>query len=160
MDSHAIATPDRRLDRARRLLDQDDLGLAQLGAAVGLSPGHLQRKFREQFGLSPAEYRAQRRLQVLKRSLREGQAVTHALYEAGYGSPSRVYEDGAAVGHEEPNDMLDRHRLSGAGIADDDHRFALFHVEGKALQDFFWAERLIDVVEADHGVGIPGRETR
>jgi AraC family transcriptional regulator of adaptative response/methylated-DNA-[protein]-cysteine methyltransferase len=96
MDSQAIATPDRRLDRARRLLDQDDLGLAQLGAAVGLSPSHLQRKFREQFGLSPAEYRAQRRLQTLKRSLREGQAVTHALYEAGYGSPSRVYEDGAA----------------------------------------------------------------
>jgi AraC family transcriptional regulator of adaptative response/methylated-DNA-[protein]-cysteine methyltransferase len=96
MDTQAIATPDRRLDRARRLLDQDDLGLAQLGAAVGLSPSHLQRKFREQFGLSPAEYRAQRRLQTLKRSLREGQAVTHALYEAGYGSPSRVYEDGAA----------------------------------------------------------------
>ncbi len=96
MDRHAIANPDRRLDHARRLLDQDDLGLAQLGAAVGLSPGHLQRRFREQFGLSPAEYRAQRRLQTLKRGLREGQAVTHALYEAGYGSPSRVYEDGAA----------------------------------------------------------------
>jgi AraC family transcriptional regulator of adaptative response/methylated-DNA-[protein]-cysteine methyltransferase len=96
MDSHAIATPDRRLDHARRLLDQDDLGLAQLGAAVGLSPSHLQRRFREQFGLSPAEYRAQRRLQTLKRGLREGQAVTQALYEAGYGSPSRVYEDGAA----------------------------------------------------------------
>ena len=96
MDTPAIATPDRRLDHARRLLDQDDLGLAQLGAAVGLSPGHLQRKFREQFGLSPAEYRAQRRMQTLKRSLREGQAVTQALYEAGYGSPSRIYEDGAA----------------------------------------------------------------
>jgi AraC family transcriptional regulator of adaptative response/methylated-DNA-[protein]-cysteine methyltransferase len=96
MDSQAIATPDRRLDHARRLLDQDDIGLAQLGAAVGLSPGHLQRRFREQFGLSPAEYRAQRRLQALKRGLREGQAVTQALYEAGYGSPSRVYEDGAA----------------------------------------------------------------
>ena len=96
MDSPAIATPDRRLDHARRLLDQDDLGLAQLGAAVGLSPGHLQRRFREQFGLSPAEYRAQRRLQALKRGLREGQAVTQALYDAGYGSPSRVYEDGAA----------------------------------------------------------------
>ncbi len=96
MDHHAIATPDRRLDHARRLLDQDDLGLAQLGAAVGLSPSHLQRRFREQFGLSPAEYRAQRRLQTLKRGLREGRAVTQALYEAGYGSPSRVYEDGAA----------------------------------------------------------------
>lgn len=94
MDSHA--TPDRRLDHARRLLDQQDLGLDALGAAVGLSPTHLQRLFRQQFGLSPAEYRAQRRLATLKRGLREGRAVTHALHEAGYGSPSRVYEDGAA----------------------------------------------------------------
>ena len=96
MDTAAPTSPDRRLERARRLLDQDDLGLAELGAAVGLSPGHLQRRFREQFGLSPAEYRAQRRLQTLKRGLRAGQAVTQALYDAGYGSPSRVYEDGAA----------------------------------------------------------------
>lgn len=94
MDSHA--TPDRRLDHARRLLDQQDLGLDALGAAVGLSPTHLQRLFRQQFGLSPAEYCAQRRLATLKHGLRAGRAVTHALHEAGYGSPSRVYEDGAA----------------------------------------------------------------
>lgn len=94
----AISTPaaDRRLDHARRLLDEQDLGLDALGAAVGLSPTHLQRRFREAYGLSPAEYRAQRRLATLKRGLREGQAVTRALYDAGYGSPSRIYEDGAA----------------------------------------------------------------
>lgn len=89
-------TADPRLDQARRLLDQEDLGLAALGAAVGLSASHLQRRFRERFGLTPAEYRAQRRLASLKRGLRGGQSVTHALYDAGYGSPSRVYEDGAA----------------------------------------------------------------
>ena len=44
--------------------------LDALGAAVGLSPAHLQRRFRETFGLSPAEYRAQRRLATLKRGLR------------------------------------------------------------------------------------------
>lgn len=88
--------PDPRLEHARRLLDQDDLGLAELGRAVGLSPSHLQRRFRAAFGLSPAEYRAQRRLGTLKRELRAGSDVTRAVYEAGYGSPSRVYEDGAA----------------------------------------------------------------
>ena len=88
--------PDPRLEHARRLLDQDDLGLAALGRAVGLSPSHLQRRFRAAFGLSPAEYRAQRRLGTLKRELRAGSDVTRAVYEAGYGSPSRVYEDGAA----------------------------------------------------------------
>ena len=95
METRAAAA-DPRLDQARRLIDDQDLGLAALGAAVGLSPSHLQRRFRDQFGLTPAEYRAQRRLARLKGGLRGGQSVTHALYDAGYGSPSRVYEDGAA----------------------------------------------------------------
>ena len=90
------ATPDPRLEKARRLLDEQELGLDALGAAVGLSPAHLQRRFRSQYGLSPAEYLAQRRLSRLKQGLRQGQDVTRALYDAGYGSPSRVYEDGAA----------------------------------------------------------------
>ncbi|MBW8312054.1 MAG: methylated-DNA--[protein]-cysteine S-methyltransferase [Rhizobium sp.] len=87
---------DPRLEQARRLLDEEDLGLAELADAVGLSATHLQRRFRQQFGLSPAEYRAQRRLSGLKAGLRAGHDVTRALYDAGYGSPSRVYEHGAA----------------------------------------------------------------
>ena len=96
-----VAT-DPRLDQARRLLDSDDHTLDELGAAVGLSPSHLQRRFREAFGLSPAEYRAQRKLGAFKRELRVARRggarsdVTRAVYEAGYGSPSRVYQDGAA----------------------------------------------------------------
>lgn len=92
----ASTTPDPRLEQARRLLDADDLGLDALGAAVGLSPAHLQRRFRAAFGLSPAEYRAQKKLATLKRELRGNSDVTRALYEAGYGSSSRVYQDGAA----------------------------------------------------------------
>lgn len=87
---------DPRLEQARRLLDNQDLGLAELADAVGLSATHLQRRFRQQFGLSPAQYRAQRRLSGLKAGLRAGHDVTRALYDAGYGSPSRVYEHGAA----------------------------------------------------------------
>jgi len=88
--------PDPRVEQARRLLDESDLGLAALAEAVGLSPTHLQRRFRAAFGLSPAEYRQQRRLAGLKAGLRAGHDVTRALYDAGYGSPSRVYEHGAA----------------------------------------------------------------
>ena len=102
------ATIDPRLEQARRLLDNNDRTLDELGAAVGLSPSHLQRRFREAFGISPAEYRAQVKLVVFKRELRGSRAgargsagsagsdVTRALYQAGYGSPSRVYQDGAA----------------------------------------------------------------
>lgn len=92
------AAVDSRLERARRLLDaaDDGLPLAALAEQVGLSAGHLQRRFRAAFGLSPAEYQRQRRLSAFKRGLRAGQDVTRALVDAGFGSPSRVYEDGAA----------------------------------------------------------------
>ncbi len=84
------------LDRARVLLDGGEPTLAELAAAVGLSASHLQRRFRARYGLSPAEYLAQRKLGTLKSALREGRDVSAALYDAGYGSPSRVYEAGAA----------------------------------------------------------------
>jgi AraC family transcriptional regulator of adaptative response/methylated-DNA-[protein]-cysteine methyltransferase len=91
-----MATTDDKLERARRLLDGGEPTLGELGRAVAISPAHLQRRFRARFGLSPAEYLAQRKLGALKRALREGRDVGAALYDAGYGSPSRVYEDGAA----------------------------------------------------------------
>lgn len=89
------AGPDK-LERARHLLDGGELSLEELARAVGLSPAHLQRRFSARFGLSPAAYLAQRKLGALKSALRGGQDVSAALYDAGYGSPSRVYEDGAA----------------------------------------------------------------
>jgi AraC family transcriptional regulator of adaptative response/methylated-DNA-[protein]-cysteine methyltransferase len=94
--SEAAIAVDPRLLRARTLLDTQDMGLSALAVAVGISPAHLQRRFRACFGVSPAEYRAQRRLDSLKRSLKDGSDVSAALYDAGFGSPSRIYENGAA----------------------------------------------------------------
>ena len=93
------ATPSEshdKLERARALLDAGEPSLNALAAAIGLSPSHLQRSFTARFGISPAEYLAQRKLGTLKSALREGRDVSAALYDAGYGSPSRVYEQGAA----------------------------------------------------------------
>ena len=84
------------LDQARALLDAGEPTLQALAEAVGLSASHLQRRFRARFGLSPAEYLAQRKLGALKSALKAGRDVSGALYDAGYGSPSRVYETGAA----------------------------------------------------------------
>lgn len=94
--ANADNTIDPRLQQASRLLDQGDHSLAALAAAVGLSASHLQRRFRQAFGLSPAEYRARKKMTMLKRELRGKGDVTRAWVEAGYGSSSRVYEDGAA----------------------------------------------------------------
>jgi len=85
-----------KLDHARRLLELSEPSLSQLAAEVGISASHLQRSFRARYGLSPAAYLAQRKLAALKVGLRAGGQVSAALYDAGYGSPSRVYEQGAA----------------------------------------------------------------
>ena len=68
------------------------LPLAVLGAAVGSSPYHLHRLFKRIMGLTPREYAAACRLDTLKARLREGEEVTNALYDAGYGSSRGLYE--------------------------------------------------------------------
>ena len=83
------------LDQALALIaDAGDAAprLADLARAVGLSPSHLQRAFRKRFGVSPAEYVQSLKLKSLKSALRSAPRVTDAIYDAGYGSGSRVYE--------------------------------------------------------------------
>lgn len=88
------------LDRARHLIEDargEHADLDTLARRVGLSPTHLQRRFRARFGLSPAEYARQLKLGAFKSALRRGSAVTDAVYDAGFGSGSRVYERSDAL---------------------------------------------------------------
>jgi AraC family transcriptional regulator of adaptative response/methylated-DNA-[protein]-cysteine methyltransferase len=57
-----------------------------------MSPYHLQRIFKRIMGITPHQYTQARRLSCLKAQLKEGQAVTTALYEVEYSSSSRLYE--------------------------------------------------------------------
>lgn len=66
--------------------------LKALSRVAGLSSSQLTRRFRERYGVTPKELAQSLRLQGLKRALRDGREVTDAIYDAGYGSPSRVYE--------------------------------------------------------------------
>ncbi|NID16007.1 methylated-DNA--[protein]-cysteine S-methyltransferase [Luteibacter yeojuensis] len=86
---------DDALERVRAALERGDgaTDLASLATIAGLSPTHLQRAFRRRYGVSPAEYARARRFGQLREALREGAAVTDAVYEAGFGSGSRVYEE-------------------------------------------------------------------
>ncbi|KJV37401.1 hypothetical protein VI08_00470 [Luteibacter yeojuensis] len=86
---------DDALERVRLALERDDTpaDLASLAAIAGLSPTHLQRVFRRRYGVSPAEYARARRFGHLRQALRSGSAVTDAVYDAGFGSGSRVYEE-------------------------------------------------------------------
>jgi len=81
-------------ERVRAAIDErieDGITLAQLATLLGVSAGHLQRTFKQQFGASPREYLAARRAERFKSELREGKMVAAATYEAGYGSSSRLY---------------------------------------------------------------------
>jgi AraC family transcriptional regulator, regulatory protein of adaptative response / methylated-DNA-[protein]-cysteine methyltransferase len=66
--------------------------LARLGKEFHQSPFHLQRRFKAALGVTPREYADSCRLQLLKRNLQSGNNVTRAMYDAGYGSSSRLYE--------------------------------------------------------------------
>jgi AraC family transcriptional regulator of adaptative response/methylated-DNA-[protein]-cysteine methyltransferase len=66
--------------------------LEEIAAHVGQSPHHLQRRFKRHLGVSPAQYADALRLGRLKGRLKAGDEVTGALYEAGYGASSRLYE--------------------------------------------------------------------
>jgi AraC family transcriptional regulator, regulatory protein of adaptative response / methylated-DNA-[protein]-cysteine methyltransferase len=66
--------------------------LGRLAKEFGQSPFQLQRRFKAVAGISPREYADACRLRTLKRSLQAGDSVTRAMYDAGYGSSSRLYE--------------------------------------------------------------------
>src|SRR6202167_482663 len=68
------------------------LTLAALSALAGMSPHQLDRAFRSAMGITPRQYADAQRMRRLKSRLKRGDNVTTALYEAGYGSSSRLYE--------------------------------------------------------------------
>jgi AraC family transcriptional regulator, regulatory protein of adaptative response / methylated-DNA-[protein]-cysteine methyltransferase len=101
-----------KLQRARQLLDARDIALHELASQVQLSPAYLQKRFKQAYGLSPADYAAQRKIGVLKKRLRQAPDITQAWVDSGYGSSSRVYENGAAKLGMLPAD----YRKGGAGL--------------------------------------------
>ena len=70
----------------------EPITLSMLAAHVGTSPFHLQRTFSKLLGISPRGYQDALRAQHFRQDLRSGKPLTGAIYAAGYGSSSRVYE--------------------------------------------------------------------
>src|SRR6267378_364465 len=93
-------TANRAVERARDYIDshlaefgEERITLEVLGEESGLSPYHLQRKFKDVLGLTPAQYIRARKSERLKGELKRGETVSRATFGAGYGSSSRVYGD-------------------------------------------------------------------
>ena len=70
----------------------EPITLIKLGREFHQSPFHLQRTFKAVLGITPRAYADSVRMGQLKHNLRAGHSVTRAMYDAGYGSSSRLYE--------------------------------------------------------------------
>jgi len=66
--------------------------LAELAKRANLSPFHFQRRFKSIVGVSPKQYANAVRLRHLRGHLKRAKDVTTAVFDAGFGSSSRVYE--------------------------------------------------------------------
>lgn len=95
-DQHPSADPQLGLVRQACRYIMDNSGapttLAKLAEEVDANPYSLQRVFKRIVGLTPRQFADACRWSDLKTNLKNGQSITHALYEAGYGSSSRLYE--------------------------------------------------------------------
>lgn len=92
-ESAAVDPHVQKIVHACELLESDDrYSLDDLAAEIDLSPYHLQRSFKEIIGVSPKKYSEAKRMERFKSELRDGGDVTAAMYDAGFGSSSRLYE--------------------------------------------------------------------
>lgn len=70
--------------------------LNQLADIVGLSPYHFHRLFKKTLGITPKQYAAANRQNRVRTNLRQDATITDAIYESGYESSSRFYENAAS----------------------------------------------------------------
>jgi AraC family transcriptional regulator of adaptative response/methylated-DNA-[protein]-cysteine methyltransferase len=67
--------------------------LEELADLTGYSPTHFQRLFKRTVGLSPAAFARALRENRVRNALEGGASVTDALYDAGYSTASRFYDE-------------------------------------------------------------------
>jgi AraC family transcriptional regulator, regulatory protein of adaptative response / methylated-DNA-[protein]-cysteine methyltransferase len=104
-----------RIESVCRYLEDhaaETVTLTRLGQVARMSPYHLQRTFKTVVGVSPRQYGEALRVSALKSGLRAGSPVTDAIYAAGFGSASRVYERASSHLGMTPG----RYRLGGRGV--------------------------------------------
>lgn len=77
----------------RHIEDAESLPtLLNVARHVELSPTHFQKVFTKALGISPRHYADAVRFKRLRRQLQAGDDISRALYDAGFGASSRLYE--------------------------------------------------------------------
>jgi AraC family transcriptional regulator, regulatory protein of adaptative response / methylated-DNA-[protein]-cysteine methyltransferase len=86
----------RPVARACALFDAADAdqppSLSEVARKVGVTANTLSKRFVAELGLTPRDWLVAKKRERFRKALRNGEKVSEALYGAGYGSPSRVYE--------------------------------------------------------------------
>ncbi|HEY1781187.1 MAG TPA: bifunctional DNA-binding transcriptional regulator/O6-methylguanine-DNA methyltransferase Ada [Roseiarcus sp.] len=93
--------PDPRIEAVSRACAEIDEAeeapsLAELAKSAGLSPYHFHRVFKTITGVTPKAYAAETRARRAADKLRTAGTVTEAIYDAGFNSSSRFYQNTAA----------------------------------------------------------------
>ena len=106
------ATPST-VRRALRFLDEhadEDLDVAQLARACGVTPRALQYAFRRHLGCTPMAYLRRVRLDLVRQALRDGSALNVGDVATRYGffNPGRFAAGYRQAFHENPRDTLSR----------------------------------------------------
>ncbi|MEO8593543.1 MAG: bifunctional DNA-binding transcriptional regulator/O6-methylguanine-DNA methyltransferase Ada [Candidatus Solibacter sp.] len=83
----AVSSACRQIERS-----EETPNLESLAAAAGMSRFHFHRVFRTVTGLTPKAYADARRGERVRHHLTQKETVTEAIYEAGFQSSSRFYE--------------------------------------------------------------------
>lgn len=98
-DSRARDPQIRMAQEVCRLIDEnggEPITLSTLSSELGVSSFHLQRTFKSVMGITPKDYAETSRVNRFKQGVRKGDAITSAIYDAGFGSSSRLYESASA----------------------------------------------------------------
>ena len=93
-----LGAPDPQVQAVKRACERIEAAeeapkLADLAASVGLSPYHFHRVFKTITGVTPKAYAAEMRARRAADKLRTAATVTEAIYDAGFNSSSRFYEN-------------------------------------------------------------------
>src|SRR6185503_10728215 len=77
----------------RHIEETEELpSLSNVASHVHLSPAYFQKIFTRALGISPRQYADAIRFNRLRDGLQKGNDITDAMYDAGFGASSRLYE--------------------------------------------------------------------
>ncbi|MCA9398228.1 MAG: methylated-DNA--[protein]-cysteine S-methyltransferase [Candidatus Omnitrophica bacterium] len=82
------------IEKACEFITQSDTlpTLKEVAAYVHLSPAYFHRLFTRGLGITPRDFADATRQKRFRDALKSGDSIAQAIYSAGYGSTSRVYE--------------------------------------------------------------------